>query len=227
MNYVQIILTTMFLLSLPACKCQNEIDNWKWGNKKIYKACPVKQFPIPVWPTRNAEEKKAGAKIDPLILAAVKDVRTGYKKDFNREMFVLNKTGIPIMRAPKNHPNWKKICRYQVNLYDGSGTQMFAHRFMWTDWAGTIGDWKLTTYICLEKYKNALKLMKTPAATRVKRLRLKGLLRRQFVHYLIGPNTPQWHRQLTADNFTITALSAQTKELIQQTVINRCAITTK
>lgn len=203
-----VVLCAMFLV--PACKCVDscEIAKWKWGDFPVTNVCPLNKFPSPINPT--------------LGIAAETKAINSWNKSLSVAPFVIDKkNGYPILKATSKHPKFAEYCEL-MKLGDGRKGQNFGHVFAWTDIKGRPGQWDIKTYVCLEKFYAAIKLMNTPAAQRAKIIGLYGFIKHELGHHLMGPNHSRTYAELMSKQQQNNSIHYHTKALIEETVIKQC-----
>lgn len=193
------------------CKCvdKQEIKNWEWAGEKLDGRCPHKAYPIPVtFETDAVDGRKAMA---------------SWHKDLGEKVFVENAKGIRFVIATKsNTTHYDENCSPVLTGDGGYAGQSFDHRWAWTEFLGTVGNFNLKVFICLKKYKDAIKLMNTPTANKIKAIGLYGIFKRELGRLLIGPGTPRWYGELMARHQQNNHPTYHTLTLIRETVINPC-----
>jgi hypothetical protein len=201
-KYFNVFLLLVLCMIFSCGEHHTDPKIWMWNDYQIYGICPVKEFPIKLTPA----EELHSTTIEALNI---------WTSGLSRTYFVIAENGNPVLVATPDHYKYKQHCE-PVRLGDGNERgQEFGHTFGWTDFYGSPGNFNVVTYICLEKYNKAIKLMYSGVAERARRIGLVGIVAHEIGHHLLGSGHPK-EADLMGETQEFTNLCNDTINLITE-----------
>ena len=248
----KILIVSLFLLSLVACKCkdQKEIDKWPL-TPHADTLCPMLGA-LPVF-IKNSFPKPYAAKYQNVFEKSVvyfnKEVGTAIMAMASEEKRYLHHLAVQkklvakghfrvwpfiveFKQAPKSMQKFKGLCEFLKldvgGTFGGVQATGFAETtFKVKELQGKRYINKIVVHVCIEKFEHAIKLMRTKIAQSVKIFGMAGIIRHEMGHIFIGDKggaDKKGHPAWYGDVMKglNPGLNYHTLELIRQRIVAPC-----
>lgn len=201
---------------------KREVEDWDFG-KKFVEECPF----LGAYPLLLKNELPERYK--PFLLQAVKEINQEVGKKLGMGKVYKLHTGslrpfqvvVKVRAAPKSYGAFNKLCEPFKIANKSDVTQagaVAAFHVKWKDGLPVMA----TIFVCVEKVKKGMLLMRSPVASRLKMLGWKGILKHELVHGIIGNRHPGWGGELMVTSPTLTTVSEHTLKIIGRHVVPVC-----
>lgn len=196
------------------------IENWEFSHAAAKTCPPFGKYPIPVC---NATGRYTMAWTEAVVEWNKETSAMGFGDVFVRDC--KNPKAIKIRPAAKSYYKTGRACEH-LRLGE---TKFWPDYYGWVQFTHKPYHEGTHIYICTDKYDRGVELMKTKAAEELRKIGIKGILKHELGHLLLGAVGSKGDKtahvkygELMAKSIVNLSVSSTTKDILRKKVFNAC-----